>query len=752
LVSQVVYNSSMTEQKKFQWKKGIVRFIRWCVWFFILMSLCAGVITCIGVYFYFAEELPEISSFNDFHPPLITTVYSDDNQKIAEFYRERRIIIPLSDMPNLLVKAFIASEDSRFFSHNGVDIFGIVRAFFKNMEAGTIVQGGSTITQQVVKPYLTNGSSPRLEPTAPKDGSSLGLEPTARLGLETTSIEPAPAKRSYSRKFKEAILAYRFDRAFTKEDILFRYLNQIYFGYGAYGVEAAAENYFGKHAKELNLAESAMLAGLPKAPGEYSPSYNLEKAKERQKYVLDRMILEGYITQAQAQEALKTRIEIKHKRQNWYMDKVPFFSEHIRRYIEEKFGADALYSEGFQIYTTVNIQMQDAAQEELEKGLKELEDRQKYPNGLKPQGAFVCIEAGTGHVKAMVGGRNFEETQLNRAVQSRRQPGSSFKPIIYAAAIDKGYTPLTVVYDRPITFRYKNSRVSWSPSNYDRKFYGPIRLRKALAKSRNVPAVRVLRDIGIDYAIDYAKKLGIESELTRNLCLALGPSGVSLLELTTAYSVFTNLGELVHPVFITKILDRYGREVNLMKTENEKAIAPATAYVMTNLLESVVKEGTAKKILELNRPAAGKTGTSSDLRDAWFIGYTPDYIAGTWVGFDIERPLGESETGSRAAAPIWLGFMQRVLTDKPVRGFKVPDEGVVFANIDSRTGLLSASYTRNTVIECFKKGAEPTRSVTPPRPHPKELLPLPQIIAKPDHAASPQKVITSREDFFKSSM
>ncbi len=711
----------MTEQKKFQWKKGIIRFIRWCVWFFILMSLCAGVITCIGVYFYFAEELPEISSFNDFHPPLITTVYSDDNQKIAEFYRERRIIIPLSEMPNLLVKAFIASEDSRFFSHNGVDLFGIARAFFKNMEAGTIVQGGSTITQQVVKPYLTVDSSLRLE----------------------------PAKRSYSRKFKEAILAYRFDRAFTKEDIIFRYLNQIYFGYGAYGVEAAAENYFGKPAKELNLAESAMLAGLPKAPGEYSPYYNLEKAKERQKYVLDRMILEGYITQKQAQEALKTPIEIKQRR-NWYMDKVPFFSEHIRRYIEEKFGADALYSEGFQIYTTVNIQMQDAAQEELEKGLKELEERQKYPKGLKPQGAFVCIEAGTGHVKAMVGGRDFEETQLNRAVQSSRQPGSSFKPIIYAAAIDKGYTPLTVVYDTPITFRYKNSHVSWSPSNYDKKFYGAVRLRKALAKSRNVPAVKVLRDIGIDYAIEYAKKLGIESELTKNLCLALGPSGVSLLELTTAYSVFTNLGELVHPVFITKILDRYGKEINLMKTENEKAIEPATAYIMTSLLESVVKEGTAKKILELNRPAAGKTGTSSDLRDAWFIGYTPDYIAGTWVGFDMERPLGESETGSKAAAPIWLGFMQRILADKPVREFKVPDKGLVLANIDARTGLLAGSYTKNTVTEYFKEGAEPTKHAEPPPQT--DLSPQPQIIAKPDQVTSSQKVITSRDDFFKSSM
>jgi len=624
-------------------------FFFYAILFITLSALLAGA----GFYLHVSQDLPQIRSLKDYRPPVVTTVYSDDNRKIAEFYRERRIVVPLSAMPKLLVEAFIASEDSRFFAHRGVDYVGIVRAFFKNIEAGAIVQGGSTITQQVIKPFLQT------------------------------------SEKTYERKLKEAILAYRIEKTFTKEEILFLYLNQIYLGCRAYGVAAAAENYFGKPVKDLNLAECALLAGLPKGPGAYSPIRYPEKAGQRQKYVLKQMVIKGYITEPQAAEALNTKIEIRTPK-NWYMERVPYFSEYIRQYMEEIYGYEALYNGGLQIYTTVNIEMQEAAIEEIKKGLHELNDRQKYPGKEKPQASLICIETKTGHVKAMVGGRDFMESQLNRAVQSKRQPGSAFKPIIYAAALDKGYTPASILSDNPFTFWNTESRTSWTPSNYDNRFWGYIPLRKAVANSRNIPAVRVLKDIGISYVIEYAGKLGISSDLDKELSLSLGASGISLIEMVTAYSVFANLGELVQPVFIKKILDRDGNEIQKVKFENrQQVIEKSTAYIMTNLLESVVKSGTARRILVMERPVAGKTGTSSNLHDAWFIGYTTDHITGTWVGFDQERSLGKDETGSRAAAPVWLGFMSRISGVYPVREFDIP-EGVVFAN-----------------SECFKQGTEP---------------------------------------------
>ena len=681
---------------------NLLKIIRWLILWTIVFVMISGGLIIAGVYLHITEDLPEISSLRDYRPPVVTTVYSDDNRKIAEFYKERRIVIPLSIMPKLLVQAFLAAEDSRFFSHKGVDYMGIARAFLKNIEAGTIVQGGSTITQQVIKPFLA-----------------------------------ASEDRSYKRKLKEAILAYRIEKTFTKEEILSVYLNQIYLGYGAYGVEAAAENYFRKSVKELNLAECAMLAGLPKAPSRYSPLTRPEKTKKRQVYVLNRMVARGCITDAQAVEAMNTKFDIKPRR-NWYKETIPYYAEHIRRYIEKKFGPTILYEGGLQIYTTVNIEMQKAAQAEIEKGLKKLGKRQKYhKRGIsqRPQGALVCIEAGTGYVKAMVGGRSFEESHFNRAVQSKRQPGSAFKPVIYAAAIDKGYTPVSVINDSDSTFWIKATKTAWRPVNYDKKYYGPISLRKALAKSRNVPAVKILKSVGIDYAISYARKLGISSDLNRGLSLALGPSGVSLVELVTAYSVFMNLGELVHPVFIKKIIDREGNEIPGINPPKKRVIEKSTAYIMTSLLESVVKQGTGRRVRALNRPVAGKTGTSSNLHDAWFVGYTPRYITGVWVGFDRERSLGRRETGSKTASPIWLGFMKKILADKSVREFHIPG-GVVFAN-----------------NECFKKGTVPVL-----RPANVEK---PDVIAdsgrfEPDMTAGKKRfkprVITETDQFFKSSM
>ncbi len=787
--SQIIKKRARKQQRG-HWSK----IIKWSLWTLVLLMFL-GAATTVGVFFYLSKGLPKISSLTDYHPSVITTVFSDDNQKIAEFYKERRVVVPLERIPKQLQQAFIAAEDSRFYKHRGIDLFSILRAFFKNLEAGTIVQGGSTITQQVTKSFL--------------------LTP----------------ERSYERKIKEAILAYRIDKSFSKEDILYLYLNQIYLGHGAYGVQAASENYFGKSVDELNLAECAILAGLPQAPSRYSPFHYPERARQRQIYVLNRMEAEGFITNEEASEAIDMVLDIRPRR-NWYLEKVPVYTEDIRRYVEKKYGANALYTQGLKIHAAVNVGMQKIARDQIQKGLKELDQRQGYRGPLKTlnpdeieafslelekeqalqplamgakskgvvididdkagnvtvrlgrqrgiikiddmrwarkpnierayyqaklrrpsqaltvgdvilvevkekepkadiwklaldqvpevQAALVCIEAGTGLVKTMVGGRDFLQSQFNRAVQSRRQPGSAFKPVIYAAALDRGLTPASVIIDSPIVFKDEEHDFTWKPKNYGKKFYGPTLLREALAKSRNVVTIKILQDIGIDYVIDYARQLGIESELSRDLSMALGSSGVSLLEIVQAYSVFANRGYLVQPAFITKIEDRSGNILEEMNPVRKKVIDATTAYIMTSLMEGVVKFGTGQRVRALGRPVAGKTGTTNNLYDAWFVGYTPRFITGVWVGYDRERPLGKGETGSRAASPIWLGYMQGILEKEPVRVFQVP-EGIVFAKIDAKTGKLPIPESKKTIFDCFKEGTAPT-----------EYTPKPGTVTEPD--------------------
>lgn len=667
------------------------KILRWTLQAAILVIIVIGFAVG-GLYFYFCMGLPEVSSLKDYHPPIVTTVFSDNGSTIAEFYKERRIAVPLNEMSDKLVNAFIAAEDARFYEHMGIDVFSILRAFIKNIKAGAIVQGGSTITQQVAKSFF--------------------LTP----------------EKSYKRKIKETILAFRINKSLTKDEILYLYLNQIYLGHGAYGVEAAAENYFGKSAKDLTLAECSVLAGLPQAPSRYSPAIHLKMAKARQKYVLDRMVKEDYITRIQAVKAFKDILVIK-PGLNRYLNEVPYFSEYIRRYIEENYGSDMLYKEGLKIYTTVNVEMQHAALAAMQKGLRDLDKRQGYRGQMKhltkkwdeakniwklvpeqepaAQSALLCIEAGTGHVKAMAGGNNFIISQFNRAVQSTRQPGSAFKPIIYSAAIDRGYTPATIIIDSPVILEGVDKAHEWKPRNYGRHFYGPTSLRAALAQSRNLVTIKIVQDIGLDYLIDYARKLGISSDLSQNLSLALGSSGISLLELTTAYSVFANHGFLIRPKFITKIVDRDGSTIEKAATSPERAIEKTTAYIMTSMLESVVKEGTGRRAKALGRPVAGKTGTTDDFHDAWFVGYTPQYITGVWVGFDQERSLGKGETGSRAASPIWLDFMKEALKDKPSMVFQIPN-GIVFSKIDTETGLRATAASKKTKFECFKEGTEPT--------------------------------------------
>ncbi len=758
------------------------RFLKFTTWF---LSATAFLAVCIGLYFWYfwSSNMPYIGSVKEYRPPIITEIFGDNSEVIGKFWDEKRIVVPIDLLPQHLINAFLAAEDARFFEHEGLDFTGIMRAFIKNLTSGKIEQGGSTITQQVTRLLL----------------------------LKNT-------ERTYRRKAREAILSIQLERSFSKEQILFQYLNQIYLGHGAYGIEAAARTYFNKPAKDLDLAESALLAGLPQAPSRYSPVLAFDLAKARQKYVLNRMLKEMLITEQQFNDALDAPLKIETVTDNTF-EKAPYFTEHIRRYLLAKYGRDLLYHGGLKVHTTVNLKIQGAAREALRKGLSELDKREGYrgalrhlaleevpdfktdvieehastppeigsvvkglvesvddeneevvvwigeglgrlplsrmewarrPNttvayysrsvkkpsealkkgdvilvrlfdkGVTPfvwevsleqtpevQGALFCMSTETGEVQAMVGGRDFTVSQFNRAIQSRRQPGSAFKPVIYAAALDWGMSPAEIIMDAPYISDQNPDEELWKPKNYKGKFFGPTLFRTALTESRNVTTIKILKKVGVFNAIRYARKMGIESELSPDLSLALGSSGVSLMELTRAYSVFANGGLLLKPIFIKRIVDRSGQVIEENQPELREVISKETSYVMTDLMMAVIQEGTGWRIKNLKRPAAGKTGTTNNLWDAWFMGYTPDLVTGVWVGNDNRRPMGKGETGSRAASPIWLYFMSDVLKGRPVLDFKEP-EGIVFAKIDVETGLLASSYSKETVFQAFKEGTEPT--------------------------------------------
>ncbi len=644
----------------------------------ILLIVLIPVIGIAAAYIYFSYDLPRISSLKDYRPPLVTELYSVDGELMGEFFIEKRYILQLEDISPLFVEAIIAAEDDTFFEHKGIDFWSILRAAFKNLRSFEIKQGGSTITQQIVK--------------------SLLLTP----------------ERSFARKIKEAILARRIEHYLSKDDILTLYLNQIYFGHGAYGVEAAAQVFFGKSNRDLNLAEVSLLAGLPKAPSNYSPFRNFTGAKQRQSYVLTRMVQQGYITLGEKVEVENVSLEFTASERINNV-KAPYFVEHIRRAIERTYGADYLYKEGLRIETSLDMHMQEAAQQAVARGVAAYEKRLEVSdNTTRVQSALLCMDPFSGQIKAMVGGRDYKESQFNRAVQARRQPGSAFKPIIYAAALDKGYTPASVIIDAPVVFDVKNEEgdyVFWEPQNYDERFIGPTTVRKALTQSRNIITIKILKDIGVNYVIKYAEQLGVSGSYNRDLTLSLGTCGVSLLNIVKAYAVFCAQGVSAEPTSIVKILDRDGNIVQENHPRLTSHLSPQTAYLMTTLLQSVVEEGTGRRVRALKRPCAGKTGTTNDERDAWFIGYTPQLVTGVWVGFDDLRPLGKHETGSRVASPVWLDFMQTVLKDEPVQSFEVP-EGIVFVKINPETGYYPKTKNEETFFESFKEGTLPIDYLT----------------------------------------
>jgi penicillin-binding protein 1A len=804
---------------------------------FITMGI--GVLAFSGYFILLMAKLPKVDRLADYKPPIVSQVFGENGELVGEFYLERRIVVPVDKIPRNLVSAFVAAEDSNFYRHKGIDYMGIFRAILKNIVTLSKKEGASTITQQVAKSML--------------------LSP----------------EKTFTRKLKEAILAKRMEEKLSKDEILYIYLNQIYLGGGSYGVQEAAETYFGKDVDKLNLAEMAMLAGLPKAPNYYSPIKHLDRAKERQAYVLDRMVKEGFITPAEADHARKTPIVI-HPMKTINSEQSAYFLENLRVQLEEKYGEDLLYKGGLKIYTTMNPEMQKAAYDSIVSGLKAVDKRQGFrgpveylaqyqvgefcdkiedgidstslkkgetyqgvviavdakkremtvrvgdrtgtlsrknmawagnvklidsydrasdtkgksvplgsvievsvlvPDNNKTgavfaldqeplaQAALVAMDPDTGAVRAMIGGYDFKKSQFNRAMQAKRNPGSAFKPIIYAAALDKGMTPASIIDDSPVEYD-SGSGKSWKPKNYDNNYRGPVTMREALTNSINVVSVKILENTGVDYAVDYAKKLGITSPLAPNLTLALGSSSLTPLELTSAYAVFDSGGFRVTPYFVTKVVDGDGRvleeytppplpvftsmssagggEQGAAQAEQPqaeqspgtdlyrgpvRAISPATAYIITNLMESVVTSGTGQRARALGRPVAGKTGTTNDMKDAWFVGYVPQLVAGVWVGYDQEKSLGSSGSGGTAAAPIWTEFMKRALAGTPVQDFQPPPD-VEFALINPKTGHLAKPGSPGSVQECFIAGTEPkSYDVETPAP-PVDNKPQPVVITK----------------------
>jgi penicillin-binding protein 1A len=635
--------------------------------------------TALWAFMILPRSLPPVSALENFQPVQGTRIYDDNDDLITELHAERRIFVPIAQVPHTLREAIIATEDHRFYSHWGVDPIGIARATVQNYRRGRIVEGGSTITQQLTK--------------------VLFLTPD----------------KSLERKLKEAVLALELERRYSKDRILEMYLNQVYFGHGAFGVEAAARTYFGKSVSELDVREAALLGGLPRAPTSYSPFEHPEAAKQRRETVLRRMAEYGTITEAEAQKLARTDLGLIPPERR--RTTAQYFLEYVQSVLETRYGADMVFKGGLNVYTTLNPWMQLAAEQAVRDGLNSLETRTSRGKPSEhPEGALITIEPQTGYVKAMVGGYDFLRSEFNRAVQARRQPGSAFKPFVYIAALEAGFTPASIIEDSPVTYPVgRNSATAWKPENYDRQFRGPTTLQQAVEDSINVVTIKLQERLGIHRTIQVARRFGITSPLTADLSLALGTSDLSLLELTSAYGVLANRGLWLPPTTIRYVTDAQGGLLEEHVPEGKEAVSPELAYVITHMLKGVVDRGTGQGARVLNRPIAAKTGTTNDYSNAWFIGFTPHLATGVWVGYDRPRSLGRDETGSRVAVPIWTAYMQKVIGKDPKEDFPVP-EHVAMAPVD----LDPSNECVRVVTMAFVKGTEPEQpcgarqATTPP--------------------------------------
>ncbi len=770
------------------------------------------------VYLTLLRDLPDFHSLADYSPALTSVVFDRDGREIGEFFEQRRRLVQVSELPKHVVLAFVASEDDTFFEHQGLDYLAILRAVWVDLISGEKKQGASTITMQTAKNLL--------------------LTP----------------ERRFRRKLKEMILARRIEQRFSKEEILYLYLNEIYFGSGAYGVAEAARTYFDADVRTLGLSQAALLAGLPKAPSKNSPFTNPEAAEGRRRYVLGRMLEAGFLDRAGFDAALAERPALATPARAEDFAAAGYLVEEVRRALFARLGGETVLRSGLAVHTTLDLDLQRGAARALRAGLEALDRRQGWRGPLrrveapalaaeitalaaengdaaarlaggealagavvrvdraqqtarvafapgveasvrladvawarepdparlpyeeksidavlrvgdvarfarapeeedaKPEaaglrvalhqepaveGAVLAFDVASGDVLALVGGYDFERSEFDRALQARRQPGSAFKPFIYAAALAKGMTPVSIVHDRPVVYTDSASGLTWRPENYGRRFLGPLTLRDALARSVNNATIHLLTQVGVDSVIATAQRAGIRSPLERNLSLGLGTNPVSLYELTRAYATFATGGKLLVPLAIRRVEDRTGRvlleglplesepdgkqEVEVSEPAREAApepaptsdrvLEPAQAYLALDLLRAVIEhpEGTGRRARELGRPLAGKTGTTNDQADAWFVGFSPDVVAGVWVGHDSKHVLGKGETGGRAALPIWIDVMRAAHEGLPPRDFPMPD-GIVLVRVDRATGLLADPSSSDAYFQPFVEGTEPTES------------------------------------------
>lgn len=636
----------------------------------VLIIICGAFIGVMsGILYAVTHDLPQIRALENFQPSSVTRLYSADNVLLAELFVEKRHPIPLDRIPQDLKQALVATEDRAFYQHSGVDLKGILRAAIKNILVGKFAEGASTISQQLAR--------------------TLFLTP----------------KKKLIRKVKEAFLAFQLERRYTKDEILELYLNQIYFGSGAYGVESASRIFFGKSVKDLSLSECALIAGMPPAPSKYSPWVNRDLALRRRAIVLGQMKEVGYVTPARYAAAMAEPLALNRAKKTV---KAPYFVAYTRTILEKTFGSSQVYKGGLDVYTTLSYDLQVAAERAVAEGLSALEKRMKrnrMPNP-KPQCGLVSLDVHSGAIFAMVGGKDYSESHFNRATQALRQPGSSFKPIVYAHAIQRGMAQNQTILDAPIAFRGADGKNDYQPENYSEKFLGEIPLRRALALSRNIPAVRLLESLGPSSVAQFGHSLGIKTPLSPNLSLALGTSEMTLIDLTRVYAIFANGGKIVEPYSIAEVTDNRGRSLWRTTPRQRVAISQATAAIITNMLIAVVQEGTGRKARVLRRPVAGKTGTTNDFKDALFVGYSPSVATGVWVGQDGNDTLGRGESGARAALPIWIEYMSAALANTPYEVFNIPDD-VVQVPIHPLTGQMIADDSSPSVKALFRKGTEP---------------------------------------------
>ncbi|MGM0437137.1 MAG: penicillin-binding protein 1A [Bacillota bacterium] len=653
----------------------------------LILALISGI--TIGALSWIIQSTPEIANYKGSTES--TQIYSANGELLTRLYKENRVYVPIEKIPNDLKNAIVAIEDSSFYQHHGIDFWGIPRALITNIKAGQIVQGFSTITMQLAENALF------------------------------TSQE-----RTYYRKIQEIYLAIQFERLYTKPEILEMYLNEIFMGHSAYGIQIAAHQYFGKDVSELTLSQSALLAGLPKAPNYYSPLRNPEAAKERRNVVLNRMEELGYITQSELEKSKSAELDLKPE-ETEQEDFAPYFIRYVRDELIDEFGAQMVYSGGLKVYTTLNTEMQKKAEDSIKNALGEYIPTVKRKNNdqLQPQLSILSLNPRTGSIEAMIGGRG-ESDQFNRATQAVRQPGSAFKPLVYTTAIKNNYSTSSIINDMPmIAAKEKGEKQKIWPKNFQDQYRGYVNLRSALTHSINVASVKLLREVGVNNTIKTAEKMGISTftpsdNLESHLSLALGglTEGLKPIELSTAYGILANRGIKVEPYAINKVVNNSGKVIYERKPKKEVILSEETSYIMTDMLQSVVKNGTGWRA-NLGRPIAGKTGTTNNYTDAWFVGYTPELVTTVWIGEDSPKKMvydqkdangnylypegnGPRTVSSSEAVMLWSDYMKKALENKPVKEFNEP-ENIYYRKIDPVTGLLANQYTPNVQEEIFRK-------------------------------------------------